>query len=83
MLVKSEVTHAAVLAAIQSAAVKTLIKTELFDIYADDSLGAGLKSMAYTLTFQSREGTMTDEQINAAMTKISKKLTEQVEAQIR
>ncbi|MDR0299581.1 MAG: phenylalanine--tRNA ligase subunit beta [Streptococcaceae bacterium] len=82
MLVKSEVTHAEIVATVKSAGVKTLADIELFDIYGNDKLGVGMKSMAYTITFQAHD-TMTEEQINAAMKKITTSLIEKLGAEIR
>lgn len=39
--------------------------------------------MAYSLTFENPEATMTDEEINRSMTKIEKALSETVGANIR
>ncbi|MDU7943551.1 MAG: phenylalanine--tRNA ligase subunit beta, partial [Streptococcus salivarius] len=52
LLLKAEITHQEVLDAIYSAGVKRLVAVKLFDVYAGEKLGAGMKSMAYSLTFQ-------------------------------
>lgn len=83
LLVDEATTHAEILDAINAAKVKTLIKTELFDLYEGDNLPAGKKSMAYSLTFQNRAQTMTDEEILSAMTKIERQLTEKLQVEIR
>ncbi|MBB5887410.1 phenylalanine--tRNA ligase subunit beta [Lactovum miscens] len=83
LIVKEEISHAEIFSAIKSRNVKNLKKIELFDVFSGGKLGAGLKSMAYTLTFQNLDDTMTDEQINNAMNKIMKSLSEKVQAEIR
>ncbi len=49
---------------------KLLESTELFDVYEGERLGEGLKSIAYSLSFRSLEGTLNDEQINPVLDKI-------------
>ena len=63
LLLKSEITHQEVLDAIQAAGVKRLTDIKLFDIFSGDKLGVGLKSMAYSLTFQNTESSLTDEEV--------------------
>ena len=76
-------THAQIVSVIKSSRVKTLIQVELFDIYQGKNLPAGKKSMAYSLTFQPVENTMTDEEITAAVNKITKNLVEKLDIEIR
>ncbi|MEY8444528.1 phenylalanine--tRNA ligase subunit beta [Lactococcus ileimucosae] len=83
MLVDRDKTHAEIVEVIISSKVKSLSKVELFDIYQGENLPEGKKSMAYSLTFQSRENTMTEEEIAKAMAKITKNLTEKLNAEIR
>lgn len=83
LLVDEEKTHADITTVIAESRVKSLIKTELFDLYQGDNLPIGKKSMGYRLTFQNREQTMTDEEIGAAMTKISRNLEERLGVEIR
>ena len=61
LLLKAEITHQEVLDAIYSAGVKRLVAVKLFDVYAGEKLGAGMKSMAYSLTFQNPNENLTDE----------------------
>lgn len=83
LLVDAEKSHADIVSAISDSKVKTLIDIELFDIYQGENLPEGKKSMAYSLTFQSQEATMTDEEIAASMNKITKNLVEKLAAEIR
>ncbi len=46
----------------------------LFDVYAGEQVLAGKKSMAYRLTFQSPDKTLTDQQVNGVQQAILKKL---------
>ena len=83
LLLKAEITHQEVLDAIYSAGVKRLVAVKLFDVYAGEKLGTGMKSMAYSLTFQNPNDNLTDEEVAKYMEKITKALTEKVEAEVR
>ena len=83
LLLKAEITHQEVLDAIYFAGVKRLVAVKLFDVYAGEKLGAGMKSMAYSLTFQNPNDNLTDEEVAKYMEKITKALTEKVEAEVR
>ena len=49
---------------------KILEHFELFDIYEGDQIERGFKSVAYSLTFRSKEKTLEEAEINGAMNKI-------------
>ncbi|RSI10815.1 Phenylalanine--tRNA ligase beta subunit [Streptococcus sanguinis] len=83
LLLKAEITHQEVLDAILAAGVKRLTDIKLFDIFSGDKLGVGLKSMAYSLTFQNPESSLTDEEVAKYMEKIEKSLTEKLGAEVR
>ncbi len=83
LLLKAEITHQEVRDAIYSAGVKRLVAVKLFDVYAGEKLGSGMKSMAYSLTFQNPNDNLTDEEVAKYMEKITKALTEKVEAEVR
>jgi phenylalanyl-tRNA synthetase beta chain len=52
-------------------AERTLITAvSLFDLYAGDKLADGKKSLAIEVTFQPRERTLTDAEIDAACQKV-------------
>ena len=62
--------------AIKSAVGKTLEKVTLFDVYKGEQIERGKKSVSYSITMRSHEGTLTDEQADAAMKRILKSLKE-------
>ncbi|MGX7048628.1 phenylalanyl-tRNA synthase subunit beta [Lactococcus piscium] len=76
LLVDRVTTNQAILDVIASSKVKTLIKADLFDVYTGANVASDKKSLAYTLTFQSADNQLTDDEITAAVTKITKKLVE-------
>ncbi len=76
--------HRAVLAAIDGLKVKNLVKVALFDIFRDEAaLGAGRKSMAYSLTFRNDERTLTDKEVNQAYESLRKRLPEVLPVELR
>lgn len=83
MLVAEQVTNQEIVRTIQAAAGRFLTNVELFDVYQGANIEAGYKSVAYTLSFENPEATLTDEEINQAMSKVEKALTETVDASIR
>ena len=56
---------------------------ELFDIYTGNQINKGKKSMAYKLTFQSKEKTLVDEDINSLINNMLFDLKEQLGAYLR
>ena len=82
LLLKAEITHQEVIDAIYSAGVKRLVAVKLFDVYAGENLDAD-EINAISLTFQNPNDNLTDEEVAKYMEKITKALTEKVEAEVR
>jgi len=61
---------------------KVLTNVKLFDVYRDEKIGAGKKSLAYSLTYQS-DKTMTDAEAAAIRKKIVKRLEHEIGAKLR
>ncbi|OFI47562.1 phenylalanine--tRNA ligase subunit beta [Floricoccus penangensis] len=76
LLVNRDTENQEVLDIIDSAKVKLLKNVSIFDVYTGENVPTDKKSLAYSLTFQNPEQTLTDEEINSAMNKIVKKLNE-------
>ena len=68
--------------AIKDGAGKYLESVKLFDVYQGKQIMPGKKSVAFSLTLRSSEGTLTDEQANSAINKAIKSL-EKVGAVLR
>ncbi|MGT2775463.1 phenylalanine--tRNA ligase subunit beta [Streptococcus hyovaginalis] len=83
LLLNQEISHQAILDAIEAAGVKRLTAVKLFDVYAGDNIEVGKKSMAYSLTFQNPNDNLTDEEVAKYMEKITKSLADKLEAEIR
>jgi phenylalanyl-tRNA synthetase beta chain len=54
-----------------------------FDLYAGEQVGAGKKSIAYRVVFQSDKGTLTSEQVGRAQEQIVGELRREVGAELR
>jgi phenylalanyl-tRNA synthetase beta chain len=60
-----------------------LVGVRLFDLYRGDSIAAGHKSLAYALTYQADDRTLTDKEVDRAHKKIEDRLRHMLKAQIR
>lgn len=83
LLLKAEISHKEVVEAIEAAGVKRLTDIKLFDVFSGEKLGLGMKSIAYTLTFQNPEDTLEDEEVARYMEKIQKSLEVTIGAEVR
>lgn len=62
--------------AIRKAVGNILEKVTLFDVYKGKQIEDGKKSVSYSITMRSHEGTLTDEQADGAMKRVLKALKE-------
>ncbi len=83
LVVDERVSHREVLATIRKHANKDLERVALFDIFRGHPVPAGKKSMAYSLTFRSATGNLTDAEVNAAHERIKRQLAQELECEIR
>jgi phenylalanyl-tRNA synthetase beta chain len=81
--VAEDVPAAALVEAAGEAAGPELRAMEPFDVYRGDQVGPGRKSIAFRVTFQSAERTLSDEDAAALRTRIVAALAEQFEAELR
>jgi phenylalanyl-tRNA synthetase beta chain len=72
-----------VVAAIREGGGKLLTAVQLFDIYRGAQLGAGKKSLAYSLTYQAPDRTLTDEEATKIRQRIIRRLEEALDAKLR
>jgi len=76
LLVDEDMPVAELEKAIKGAVGKILEKVTLFDVYrSDDMKKNGKKSIAYSISMRSHEGTLTDEQADGAMKRVLKALS--------
>ena len=74
VVVAESVPAAALLAAIRAAGGDLLESVTAFDEYRSEQLGAGVRSVAFALTFRSPERTLTDSEVDQQLTDIRKRL---------
>jgi len=60
-----------------------LVDAVLFDVYRGEQIGAGKKSLAYRLTFQAPDRTLTSEEANEQRDRIVRRLQQAFGAQLR
>ena len=83
IIVDEDIPSARVEAVISSAGGKLLVDVTLFDVYRGEQIPRGKRSLAYSLTFQSLDGTLTDKQVAKLQGRILKKLGKQIGADLR
>ncbi len=72
-----------VLAEIRTAGGELLTGAELFDVYTGEGIPAGTKSLAFALTYQAPDRTLSDKEIGKAHEKVEGRLRHVLKAQIR
>jgi phenylalanyl-tRNA synthetase beta chain len=72
-----------VLAELTAAGGDLLAGASLFDVYTGESIPAGTKSLAFALTYQAADRTLTDKEIDKAHQKVEGRLRHVLKAQIR
>jgi phenylalanyl-tRNA synthetase beta chain len=83
VIVDENVPAADVEAAIWQGGGKMLAAVRLFDIYRGEQIGAGKKSLAYSLTYQADDRTLTDQEAAQIRQRIIRRLEQQVNARLR
>jgi phenylalanyl-tRNA synthetase beta chain len=82
-LVDATVAADAVIRAARTGDRALITNVALFDVYAGDKLPEGKKSLALEVTFQPRERTLTDAEIEAACRKVVAAVTKATGAELR
>jgi phenylalanyl-tRNA synthetase beta chain len=83
VVVAEEVTAVQVAALIRQSGGKLLADVRLFDLYRGGQVPAGKKSLAYALTFQAPDRTLTDEETAKLRAKIVSRLERELGAMLR
>ena len=78
-----EVTHEAVVKCVKKSGPKELTAVELFDIFTSKTLGAGKRSVAYSLAFRSLDRTLKDEEVNGWFARIVEALKKDLGVEVR
>jgi len=82
LILDEAIPAAQVEALIRQTGGKVLTDVKLFDVYRGEQIGAGKKSLAYSLTYQA-EKTLTDKEAAAIRNKIVRRLENEVGAKLR
>ena len=83
VVMANEVTAAIALKVIRDAEKELLKDVVVFDLYSGEQVAAGYKSMAFRMTFQSLEKTLTENDINSSVNRIVERLQKDLSAQLR
>ena len=83
VVVDKNVTSKEIETLIKKSAGSLLEKTEVFDVYEGEGVPEGKKSLAYSLTFEKSDRTLTDEEIANAMEKIIDFVEKKIGAELR
>jgi phenylalanyl-tRNA synthetase beta chain len=82
LILDEPIPAAQVEALIRQTGGKVLTEVKLFDVYHGEQIGAGKKSLAYSLTYQA-EKTLTDKEAAAIRNKIVRRLENELGAKLR
>jgi phenylalanyl-tRNA synthetase beta chain len=83
VIVDESVAAARVEGLIRQTGGRSVSAVRLFDVYRGEQIGANKKSLAYNLTYQAPDKTMTDAEAAAIRNKIVKRLEQEVGAKLR
>lgn len=83
MVVTDAVRHEDIVACIKKAAPRELESIVLFDIFTGGAIGAGRRSVAYSLTYRAADRTLTDEEANGFHDKVKAALRADLSAELR
>lgn len=83
LLVSTEEKHADLMEIIEANAGEYLKEVALFDLYKGQNIAEGKQSLAYHLTFQNPNATLTDVEVNEAMDRVINALKEIDDLEIR
>lgn len=83
VVVDKNVTAEEIAVLIKKAGGSYLSKIEAFDVYTGKGIDENKKSIAYSLTFEKMDRTLTDEEISQSMEKIVEMLNKKIGAELR
>jgi phenylalanyl-tRNA synthetase beta chain len=83
VVVPAEVTAGEIEGAIRAMKLPLLSRISLFDVYEGGQVGAGRRSLAWSLTFQASDRTLTDKEVNELHARIVAEVGRRFAAEIR
>ena len=81
LVVDTEVTHKKIRDIVKG--FPLVHQVAIFDVYTGEQVPTGKKSLAYRVTFQSPDHTLTDEEVNQVQQQILSKLSGELGATLR
>ncbi len=72
-----------IIAKIKDSGGELVERVELFDVYQGEQIGPEMRSMAFSITYRSKEKTMNDQEVNELQTKLLQKLNSEFGAAVR
>jgi phenylalanyl-tRNA synthetase beta chain len=83
IIVDEEIPAERVLEVLEKAGGMMLVDIRLFDVYRGKQIGAGKKSLAYSLSYQAQDRTLTDEEVAKIRNRIVRRLEKELNAKLR
>jgi phenylalanyl-tRNA synthetase beta chain len=83
VVVDDEIPAAKVAGVIKQAAGRIVTDVTLFDVYRSEQIGEGKKSLAYSLTYQATDKTLTDNEVAQIRQRIIRRLEQELSAKLR
>jgi len=83
IVVAENITTDRIMQEIRTAGGDLLNQVRLFDLYRGDSIPAGTKSLAFALSYQAEDRTLTDKEVDKAHKKIEDRLKHVLKASVR
>ena len=83
MIANEDVPAERVAQIIQQAAGKLLVSLILFDVFRGEQIGSGKKSLAYSLTYQAVDRTLSDNEVQQVRQRIVRRLEQELGAYLR
>jgi phenylalanyl-tRNA synthetase beta chain len=82
-IVKEDITSEQVASIIKQIGGRLLVNLEVFDVYTGENVANDEKSLAYALTFQDKDKTLSDEEVINIFNKIIKEVESKLQAKVR
>lgn len=83
VVVDKDITSEEIAGIIKKAGGSVLSKIDVFDVYTGKGIDEDKKSIAYSLTFEKMDRTLTDEEINSSLDKMIETLSKKIGAELR
>jgi phenylalanyl-tRNA synthetase beta chain len=83
VLVDRDISHEAIAKEIREAGGELLTAVTLFDVYTGEGIPEGKKSLAFALSYQALDRTLSDKDIDKAHTKVKERVKKNLKASIR